>query len=145
MAAGPHQGGDQERHQRQCAGGQSGQSALGGALPVTSVATDSVTTEFHDVYFDWSLRPYDMAPWFSNQYLTEGSTQSFTINVPDAAGGAATLVVNLWSVTSADSVNPDHALQVSVNGRAAGQAHWDGGGQLLKLSPTTGRAEQCAD
>ena len=92
------------------------------SLPATTVAPDSVTAEFHDVYFDWSLRPYDMAPWFSSQYLTESSTQTFSIDTPNIAGGTTQVVVTLWSVTDGA-----HALALAVNGQAIGQKTWTGG------------------
>ncbi len=99
----------------------------------------SVTTEFHDVYYDYNsaFRPYTFAPWFSSQYLSAdasaGTTQTFTIDTPFASSGAAALTVNLWSLTQS-SVAEDHALQVLVNGQPAGQAVWSGGNQMLALT-----------
>ncbi|HLX63332.1 MAG TPA: C25 family cysteine peptidase [Planctomycetota bacterium] len=103
------------------------------AVNTNSPAT--VTTNYHDVYFDFSeLRPYNYPPWFSSQYLTSGSTQDFTLNVPNSSAGAASLTVNLWSLTQADGVAPDHALQAFVNGQPLGQAVWSGGDKMLALS-----------
>ncbi len=107
---------------------------------VNSDTPASVTAEFHDVYFDYNnaFRPYTMAPWFSSEYLTAdgttGSTQSFTINTPNASGGGAVLAVNLWSLTQSTGALQDHALQVLVNGQAVGQAVWSGGNKMLQLT-----------
>src|SRR5262249_44078871 len=46
-----------------------------------------------------------------------------------------TLIVTLWSLTGDDTANPDHALQIFVNGTSLGAATtWDGANQLLNLS-----------
>lgn len=104
-------------------------------LPVNVTSPATVTTEFHDVYFDWELRPYDIAPWFSYKYLTSGTSQSFNLSTPTAASsGPAKLTLNLWSLTDAANVAPDHALQVLLNGSAIGEAQWDGGGKMIELS-----------
>ena len=89
----------------------------------------TVTMDYHDVYFDFSLRPFTFAPWFSNQYLTAGSTQEFILDTPLPAGGPASLSVTLWSVTDSE-----HALKLFVNGRLAGEADWSGGNKMLTLS-----------
>ncbi len=98
----------------------------------------SVTSAYHDVYFDYNYRPYDFTPWFSSQYLTAdavtGTTQSFSIGTPSASSGAATLTVTLWSLTQSGAAGPDHALQVLVNGQPAGQAEWNGGDKMLQLT-----------
>jgi len=96
--------------------------------PATAVA------EYHDVYFDYNLRPYTFAPWFSSQYLSDGTAQSFTIETPDASSAAGSLTVNLWSLTGTGGVAPDHALNVLVNGQPAGQAVWTGGNQAVQFS-----------
>ncbi|MEI6236832.1 MAG: C25 family cysteine peptidase, partial [Planctomycetota bacterium] len=41
-----------------------------------------------------------------------------------------------WSLTSSDSVNPDHGIQVLVNGQPVGEASWDGGGKMLQIAFT---------
>src|SRR5579862_8005041 len=102
------------------------------AVNVTSPAT--ATADYHDVYFDFNLRPYTFAPWFSSQYLTNGSTQSFTLETPDASSGPGSLTVQLWSLTETDGVPADHALQVFINGQPAGQTTWSGGNKMLELS-----------
>ncbi len=96
----------------------------------------SVTVDYHDVYFDYNtaFRPFTFAPWFSSQYLTDGSTQSFEVSVPSASSGAGALTVNLWSLTQDDSISPDHMLQVMINGTPVGQAQWDGGNKMLQLT-----------
>ncbi len=104
----------------------------GVSVNANSPATASV--DFHDVYFDYNFRPYTFAPWFSSQYLTQGTAQSFSLATPNASAGAATLTVNLWSLTQTDGVAFDHALQVAINGVPAGQAQWSGGGQMLQLT-----------
>ncbi len=86
------------------------------------------------MYFDYSLRPYNYPPWFSSQYLTSGTDQSFTLVTPSAGSSAASLTVNLWSLTQSGTVSPDHALQVLVNGQPAGQAQWSGGGKMMQLA-----------
>ncbi len=99
--------------------------------PVNTESPASVTSSYHDVYFDYNTayRPYTFAPWFSNKYLTDGIDQSFSVSTPNASSGAAALTVNLWSLTPSD-----HALQVVINGQPAGQAQWSGGGQMMQLS-----------
>jgi hypothetical protein len=110
------------------------QGLFDGGQPANVTTLASATTEFHDVYFDFNLRPYQFAPWFSSKYLTDGTTQGFTLNAPSAAGGTAQLTVNLWSVTDFGGGSQDHALQVLVNGRPAGQAAWSGGNKMVQLS-----------
>ncbi len=122
----------------------SGQTAAGQPMQAqglfadsTAVNTDtpaSAVSTYHDVYFDFSLRPYTYPPWFSSQYLTGGTTQSFTIATPYASAGAASLTINLWSLTQSDTVSPDHNLQVVVNGQPVGQAVWSGGGKMMQLT-----------
>ncbi len=115
-------------------------SAAQGLFSATNVVNThspaSVTINYHDVYFDYSTayRPFDFAPWFSNQYLTDGSSQRFAVSVPSAGSGAAELTVNLWSLTQDDALTPDHALQVVVNGLPIGQAQWEGGGKMMQLT-----------
>ncbi len=99
---------------------------------VTSPAT--VTTDYHDVYFDFSMRPYTYAPWFSSQYLTGGTAQDFTLNTPSATSGPASLTVNLWSLTETDGVGPDHGLQLVINGQLVGQVQWQGGNKMMQLT-----------
>lgn len=98
-----------------------------------STTPATVKAEFHDVYFDYNFRPFASAPWFSSNYLTNGSAQSFSLNTPNLAQGPATLEVKLWSLTHADA-SPDHALQVLLNGVAAGLASWKGGEKMVQLS-----------
>ncbi len=110
--------------------------AAGQTVNTTTPAT--VTSEYHDVYFDYNLRPYTFAPWFSSQYLSadavSGTTSSFSIDTPSASGGAATLTVNLWSLTENPGGGVDHALQVMVNGTPAGEASSSGGNTMLQLT-----------
>ncbi len=106
------------------------------ALPVSVDTTANVTTEYHDVYFDYTYRPYSFAPWFSSQYLTSGTTQNFNVTTPGSTGSSGILTVNLWSLTQAENVSPDHALQVLVNGMAVGQTEWAGGNKMVQFSFT---------
>ncbi|MEI6233066.1 MAG: C25 family cysteine peptidase [Planctomycetota bacterium] len=106
------------------------------AMPVNVTSSNVVKNDYHDVYFDYGFRPYSFEPWFSNKYLTQGSTQDFTVSLPNAVNSAANLVVNVWSLTSSESVTPDHGIQVLVNGRAVGEASWDGGGKMLQIAFT---------
>ncbi|HLX60887.1 MAG TPA: C25 family cysteine peptidase [Planctomycetota bacterium] len=110
------------------------QGLFDGTTPVSGEATAAAMTNYHDVYFDFDFRPYTFAPWFSSQYLTGGTTQPFTIDTPFANGGAATLTVNLWSLTQSNTVTPDHTLQVLVNGQPVGQALWSGGGKMMQFN-----------
>ncbi len=105
-----------------------------GSQPVNTDSPASATASYHDVYFDYNLRPYTFAPWFSSQYLTDGTDQSFSLDTPFAGGGPAALTVTLWSLTSVSGVSPDHALQVVINGQPVGQTQWSGGQKLLQLS-----------
>ncbi len=106
------------------------------SVAVNTTTPASVTIDYHDVYFDYGtqFRPYNFAPWFASQYLTDGSTQRFSINAPSVSGGASALTLNLWSLTDDNSVDSDHALQVAINGQPVGQAVWDGGGKMLELT-----------
>ena len=100
----------------------------------------TATVDYHDVYFDYNtaFRPYSFAPWFSAQYLTAtdvaGTTQTFSVSTPNASSGAATMTVNVWSLTSSGGNGIDHAVQVTVNGTAAGQATWNGGNKMVQLT-----------
>ena len=110
------------------------QGLFASALPVNTNTLATMETDFHDVYFDYSLRPYNYAPWFSSQYLTDGTDRSFSIAAPSASSGPASLTVNLWSLTQSGNASPDHALQVLVNGQPVGQAQWSGGGKMMQLT-----------
>ena len=105
------------------------QNLFTSASPVSTTTPASVTSTFHDVYFDFNLRPYSFAPWFSSKYLTDNTDQTFTLNAPNAQSAAGSLTVNLWSLTDGA-----HTLQVLVNGTPAGQAQWTGGSQMLQLA-----------
>src|SRR6185295_11660413 len=93
-----------------------------------NVSGTTTSLEFRDVYFDWDLRPYDYPPYFSSQYLTQGSTQSFTLNCENVSTGAGSLMVNVWSLTG-----DDHAVNAFVNGTSVGQASWSGGGKFMAV------------
>jgi autotransporter-associated beta strand protein len=110
------------------------QGLFNGANAVRSVTLSSTTEQYHDMYFDWSLRPYDYPPYFSSHYLTQGGTASFALILDHTSGGTASLTVNAWSLTNADGVTPDHALQAFVNGTPVGQATWTGGGRFVELT-----------
>ncbi len=103
-------------------------------LPTNVTSPTTVTNEYHDVYFDFNLRPYTFAPWFSSKYLTQGSMQDFELNLPNVAGGQATLTATVWSLTASTDVNPDHGLQVLVNGQPVGQSAWSGGGKMEQVT-----------
>lgn len=98
-------------------------------LPVNVTSPATALTEFHDVYFDYDYRPYTFTPWFSSKYLASGSSQAFVINTPRASSGAATLTLNLWSLTEGA-----HTLQAALNGTPIGQASWSGGNRMMQLS-----------
>ncbi|HLX63306.1 MAG TPA: C25 family cysteine peptidase [Planctomycetota bacterium] len=112
------------------------QGLFDGAQQAVTQSPATVAVEYHDVYFDYNLRPYTFAPWFSSQYLTDGTTQNFALNVPlpCGRGSPAALTVNLWSLTETDGIAPDHALNVAVNGTSAGQVIWSGGNQAMQFS-----------
>ena len=105
-------------------------------MPVNVASPATVTHEYHDVYFDYNngFRPFTFEPWFSSMYLTDGTTQDFTLNLPHATSGGGAMTVNVWSLTSNGTVNPDHGLQVLINGRIAGQVQWSGGGKMMQLT-----------
>ena len=94
--------------------------------------------DFHEVYYAWSwaLMPYDYPPWFSGQFLTEGSSQAFTLSTKRLSAGEGKLTVRLWSRSSVEEANPDHGLGVTVNGVPVGYQSWDGGGKMLELTFT---------
>jgi len=102
-------------------------------VPVSTTRA-SVTSEYHDVYFDWALRPFSYPPWFSNQYLTEGVANRFSVAAPGAVGSAATMVINVWSLSNGGAASPDHNIQAFVNSVPVGGASWSGGGMALALS-----------
>lgn len=98
--------------------------------PVTATTPATASAEFHDVYFDYVYRPYTMTPWFSNKYLSAGTSQNFALNVAAPSAATAMLTLNLWSLTPGD-----HALQVLVNGQPTGSAQsWSGGNRVMQLS-----------
>ncbi|MEI6236752.1 MAG: C25 family cysteine peptidase, partial [Planctomycetota bacterium] len=102
---------------------------------LTQSAT-SATATYHDVYFDYdsAFRPYTFEPWFSSQYLTSGTNQSFALSTPSYSTGAASLTVTLWSLTSTDSASVDHALLVAINGQPVGQTQWKGGQKMMQVT-----------
>jgi hypothetical protein len=110
------------------------QGLFAGTQTVNVDSPASVMTDYHEVYFDFSLRPYSFAPWFSSQYLTNGTAQSFSVSTPGASSGVATLTLNLWSLTQNENVTFDHELQVLVNEQPVGQVSWSGGGKMMQLS-----------
>ncbi|HLX60660.1 MAG TPA: C25 family cysteine peptidase [Planctomycetota bacterium] len=115
---------------------QHAQGLFEGLADTSSPAT--AAAEYHDVYFDYTYRPYTFTPWFSSQYLTAsaaaGTTQTFMLDTPLANSNPASLTVNLWSLTQNNNAPQDHALQVLVNGQPAGQASWSGGDKAMTLS-----------
>ena len=110
------------------------QGLFSGIKTVNVDSPASATASYHDVYYDFNYRPYSFPPWFSGQYLTDGSTQTFSLATPNASSGAASLIVNLWSLTDGGGVTPDHALQVLVNGQPVGQATWTSENTMMQLS-----------
>ncbi len=105
------------------------QDLFSSTQPVNVTSPASTSIEFHDVYFDFDLHPYTVAPWFSKKYLSAGSVQNFDVEIPGATSGPAKLAVNVCSLTSAA-----HLLQVAINGQPVGQASWTDGGQMIALS-----------
>lgn len=103
-------------------------------LPVNVSTPATATKDFHDVYFDFNVRPFTFEPWFSAQYLSQGTAQEFALDTPQASNGAAALTVNLWSVSDSPLPGPDHALQVAVNGTLVGQTQWEGGNKMLQFT-----------
>jgi len=108
------------------------QGLFSSTQPVNVTTPATVTTSYHDVYFDFDLRPYDYAPWFSDKYLSSGTTQKFTLDAANPSTGPATLSINVWSLTQSDGVAPDHVMQVLVNGIPASQAAWTGGNKMMQ-------------
>ncbi|MEI6231938.1 MAG: C25 family cysteine peptidase [Planctomycetota bacterium] len=106
------------------------------SISVSTTVLDHAIFEYHDVYFDWDLRPYSYPPWFSRHYLTDNSTNSFVVRVPNATTSAAVLTVNVWSISSSYGTSPGHRLQAFVNGAPVGIAEWDGGGTAMALTFT---------
>lgn len=98
------------------------------------VSPAKAAVSFHDVYFDYNQRPYNFPPWFSNQYLTNGSLQQFSVDTPGAVGNTAMLTLNLWSLTQREGLPFDHALQVLVNKQPAGECVWSGGSKMMELT-----------
>jgi len=41
------------------------QGLFSGTQPVNVQSPASVSVDYHDVYYDFNLRPYTFAPWFS--------------------------------------------------------------------------------
>ncbi len=105
------------------------QGLFDATVAVNTNTPASVTAEYTDVYFDYNYRPYDFTPWFSSQYLTADATtrerrRASRCQHHFASSGAATLTVNLWSLTQSATASPDHGLQVVINGQAVGQVVW---------------------
>ncbi|MCK6471413.1 MAG: C25 family cysteine peptidase [Planctomycetes bacterium] len=99
----------------------------------TAVA-DTAKLNFHDVYFDWGLRPLDYPPWFSNQYLTNDSTRTFALATPGALDDAATLSVRIWNFGRPSGTPPHGTLRAFVNGTPCGEAAWNGDANALELT-----------
>lgn len=82
----------------------------------------------------WPLRPLQYPPWFSEKILTENSLHEFTLNLPHLLPGAGRIEIQVYSLSDQPGVSPDHALQLFVNGVPSGEAHWDGAGEMMRLS-----------
>lgn len=93
---------------------------------------------FEDLYFQFNRKPRIFRPYFSSQLLsatdTTGTTRNVQVGSPSATADAATLRVIVYSHSFEDAVDPDHELQVVLNGTPLGQARWDGGQRMLELS-----------
>ncbi len=65
--------------------------------------------------------------WFW-QSLAAPKNQPFEVTLAHAAAGAGRVRVAVWASTSAP-VNPDHHLQVLINGQVVADESWDGNGR----------------
>ncbi|GMV80907.1 MAG: hypothetical protein AMXMBFR7_20910 [Planctomycetota bacterium] len=99
-----------------------------------TVADGHAELEFHEVYFQFNRKPRTFRPYFSNKFLTGGSTHSFALATPHATAAAATLSVVVYSQSFDDDADPDHELQVTLNGTPLGVAQWEGAERMLRLT-----------
>lgn len=66
--------------------------------------------------------------WFWAQ-LPAPRSATFTVTATALAPGPAMLRIETWASTESGSIEPDHHYRVSINGRPATDAYWDGAGR----------------
>ncbi|MCZ7646853.1 MAG: C25 family cysteine peptidase [Planctomycetota bacterium] len=99
-----------------------------------TAAPAHASLRLEQVYFAFSKKPLVYQPYFSNKFLTDGTTHDFSLATPYALpGGGVTLALTVYSQSASDSADPDHELQVSLNGTPLGVARWDGDRRTLRL------------
>ena len=68
-------------------------------------------------------------PWYDARLLARPSTPaqaSRSFSLPGYAGGNATLTLNVWGITDWPGQNPDHHLQIKLNGELLDERWYDG-------------------
>jgi len=79
---------------------------------------------------NYSLTTPSDDPWYDAAYLSFGAARGLerTITLPELIPGQEpeTLSVEVWGVTSDGNVNPDHHVQVSLNGTLVADEYFDG-------------------
>ena len=93
----------------------------------SSDSQSKITSMIHleqDSYYD-AAAPYT-SPWLWQQLSPEtGFTTKFMINTPINTGEAQ-LTLSLWGITASPNIDPDHFLQISINGHDFATESWDG-------------------
>jgi hypothetical protein len=76
-------------------------------------------------YEGLAVDPATRDPWFW-ETIQAGGQVTVAFDLAREPVQPATLELGLVGVSSNDGVNPDHDLDLSINGRALGTVHWDG-------------------
>ncbi|MDQ2807761.1 MAG: C25 family cysteine peptidase [Chloroflexota bacterium] len=90
--------------------------------------SSTVHSEENTEYWQYDANmgaPQPEGPWYwTDTYFHPDTTA--TVQAPNYAGGAATMVVHLQAITSDDRVPADHHLQLRLNGTLVGDRLWQG-------------------
>ena len=89
-------------------------------LPIT------VHLEKNNIYrSDARTENSDLDPWFW-EFIRINKTVEVTIQLPPSLDGSGTLDIGLWGFTDISDVNPDHDLDILINGENIGTIYGDG-------------------
>ncbi len=91
---------------------------------------DPRTTVEVNVDQNYSLTTPSDDPWYDAAFISFGPARGIEriINLPELRAGTEpeTLSVEVWGVTSDGNVNPDHHVEISLNGTSVADEYFDG-------------------
>jgi hypothetical protein len=108
-------------------------SARPGELPPAEVVTQTLHLEENHLYDGRAANQDDLEalatePWFW-QTIQVGAAPAFAFSLAAPPAGNAKLSLRLWGTTFDSAIEPDHDLDVLLNGREVGRLQWDGEGE----------------